>query len=82
MEIAEVKAEGGKEWRPYDEYRGERPQYNYEGVISLLREHCKKNQLPQPVIMSPQTVAMTVLLPLNRTALLSIRTLLPLNRTS
>ncbi|CAI8003623.1 hypothetical protein GBAR_LOCUS3697 [Geodia barretti] len=42
MEIAEVKAEEGEEGRPYDEYREERPQYNYEGVISLLREHCKE----------------------------------------
>ncbi|CAI7997437.1 Putative ankyrin repeat protein MM_0045 [Geodia barretti] len=42
MEIAEVKAEEGEEGRPYDEYREERPQYNYEGVISLLREHCQE----------------------------------------
>ena len=42
MEIAEVKAEEGEEGRPYNKYREERPQYNYEGVISLLREHCKE----------------------------------------
>ena len=42
MEIAEVKAEEGEEGRPYNKHREERPQYNYEGVISLLREHCKE----------------------------------------
>ena len=42
MEIAEVKAKEGEEGRPYNENIEERPQYNYEGVISLLRKHCKE----------------------------------------
>ena len=42
VEIAEVKTEEEEEGRPYDGYREERPQYNYEGVISLLGEHCKE----------------------------------------
>ena len=41
LEIAEVKAEEGEEGRPC-RFRGKRPNYNYEGVISLLREHTKE----------------------------------------
>ena len=41
LEIAEVKAEEGEEGRPH-RLGEEKPNYNYEGVISLLREHSKE----------------------------------------
>ena len=56
MEIAEVKAGEGEEGRPYDEYREERPQYNYEGVISLLREHCQE----EPTATTSHHVSITL----------------------
>ena len=46
LEIAEVKAEEGEEGIQVKEKKrlgfGKRPDYNYEGVISLLREHSKE----------------------------------------
>ena len=53
LEIAEVKAEEGEEGRQAkekkrDHYMGKRPDYNYEGVISLLREHSKEEPSAKP----------------------------------
>ena len=46
LEIADVKAEEGEEGIQAVEekrkWRDERPDYNYEGVFSLLREHSKE----------------------------------------
>ena len=56
MEIAGVKAEEGEEGRPYDKHREERPQCNYEGVISLLREHCKE----EPIATTSHHVSITL----------------------
>ena len=53
LEIAEVKAEEGEEGIQAVEekrghYREKRPDYNYEGVISLLREHSKGEPSAKP----------------------------------
>ena len=48
MEIAEVKAEEGEERRPYNKYEGKRPEYDYEGVISLLRKYCTEEPTTTP----------------------------------
>ena len=48
IEIAEVKAEEGEEGRPYHKYEEERPEYNYEGVISLLRKYCTEEPTTTP----------------------------------
>ena len=51
MEIAEVRAEEGEEGRPYNEYEEdeeERPEYDYEGVISLLRKYCAEEPTTTP----------------------------------
>ena len=47
LEIAEVKAEEGEENR-YRHYWEGRPDYNYEGVISLLREYGKGEPSAKP----------------------------------
>ena len=52
LEIAEVKAEEGEEGIQAKEKKREewekRPDYNYEGVISLLREHSKEKPSAKP----------------------------------
>ena len=47
MEIAEVKAEEGEEVKPH-RYWEERPEYDYEGVISLLRKYCTEEPTTTP----------------------------------
>ena len=47
MDIAEVKAEEGGEGRPH-RYGEERPDYNYEGVTSLLRKYCTEEPTTTP----------------------------------
>ena len=47
MEIAEVRAEEGEEGRPH-RYGKETPDYNYEGVISLLRKYCTEEPTTAP----------------------------------